>query len=143
MINGDNSTNKFFQENTSISTEQPSANLFVQPRKSMLLGYSNHGISSNFAANQNLTQIDSSSNSDIQIPESTTNLANNNPLIENSVKQILGLNQSTTFDTNASSNSNLITNEVSTDGAKLQTGLKEVNISSNDDLQAQLQNPLI
>jgi hypothetical protein len=162
LIDGDNSTNKFFQENTSISTEQPSANLFVQPSKSMLLGYINLGISGNFASNQKLNPIDSSSNSDIQMPESTTNLANKNLFIEKNVKQILGLDQvttiitnketkvstdsncitqATTLDTDASSNINLIANQESTDGAKLQTGLKEVNLNSNDDLLSQLQNP--
>ena len=51
-------------------------------------------------------------------------------------------NNAKTFDINASSASNLIANQESTDGVKLQTGLKEVNINSNDDIQSLLQNSL-
>jgi flagellar hook-length control protein FliK len=172
LTNGNNSTSKFLEEYTSISVEQPFTNLFVQSSKSMHLGYSNLGISGNFISNKNLTPNDSSSNSNNQIPESSTIYTNKNPFIQTKVKQILDEDQSTTINnpinstistnkkneistdangiiqssilnTNVSSTNNLIASQESTDSTKLQTGLTQVNISSNDNLLSQLQKPSI
>ena len=95
LLGGDSLTNKFCEENSSISSKQSAINLFVQPVNSSYLNYSKQEITGNFIPDPNSTLENSSTDILNQNAGLIATYTNNTPLIQTTDKQTLVEDKST------------------------------------------------